>query len=348
MKYLTVFSISLFLLGFHTLTAAPSDHPWDLSIYSFENLGKDGDAFKYGTTYGSVGSGENIFLSGYSVDAGNQLATWPQAAFAGGDFSSKNGSVYGDLEVGGNLYLYGVGYADTARVGGNLVGRNATFSGTAYLGGQNQSNLSITGDVFTNQAYMPTFDHSKAKDVFQAASSYWGSLNPTASWVNQWGKIQVGDLQSGRNIVDISLDDIASAWGIGLTGPADAFVIFNITDSTVTGDDLLKRVSFQLSGGLGMEDILFNITNAESLTLQSGNYASILAPGADLNLASTSVIGSLVGENIYGSGSARDTPFAGYMVDQDHFITSVPEPHTWLILGSLLLFSLTQTKKAFY
>ncbi|MDP1836552.1 MAG: choice-of-anchor A family protein [Chlamydiales bacterium] len=313
-------------------------NPWLLNVYSLENIGK-ANAF-YGSDFqGIAGAGGDTFFSGFSLNANNVPSNAPFSLFTGGNVNFNSGSINnGGIEAGGNIFLNSTTTNGNISGGGNLSGGTGQINGNVNISGvkNNSPGLVINGALHQNQAYSPVLNQTTATEYFKSASQFWGGLTPTATTSSQFGLITVQGLTSGRNVVNLSLADINNSYGIALNGPADAFVIFNVADNTVPNSDFMKALSFQFSGGMTLDDIIFNMLNADTLSLQGGTYASLLAPGTNISFSSGLLTGNLTAKNLYGSGQVNVGAYTGYEKDQKNF-TPVPEPTTWLILTSMLV-----------
>lgn len=336
MKTLIALLSSLLFVG--SVSADINSDPWQLNVYTVKDIGKS--TGYYGSDFqGSAGAGGNVYFSGFSLNLNNSPTNGPFSLYTGGNVNFNSGAVeHGGIEAGGNINLNSITVNGNVSGGANLQGGTGTINGNAVLGGvkNNSPGLVINGSLTQNHSYTPVMNQATVTNYFQSASSFWGDLTPTATTSTQFGLIQTQGLTSGRNIVDLSLATINNSYGVALNAPSDAFVIFNISDTTSPGNDFMKALSFQLSGGIALDDILFNITTASTLSLQGGTYASLLAPGSDVSFSSGVLQGNLIAQNLFGSGQVNTGSFTGFSKDQQHFV-KVPEPKSWLILSTLIL-----------
>lgn len=250
---------------------------------------------------------------------------------------NSGGSNYGGLNVSGNLGYNNASVTGNINAAGNLTG-NGAINGNVKLGGTNQAGSSITvnGTLSQNQTYTSALNNAAVSKYFQNASSFWAGLQSTATWSNVYGQIVVSNLQAGRNVVNITLAQLNAAWGVALTGSSSAFVVFNILDTSGT----LNAVSYSFSGGIGLNNVLFNLPNSTSLSMSGGTYASVLAPSATITFNNGMLQGNLVANNLLGSGSTQSGAFTGYAADESSFNVVAPEPSTYLMLGSFLALTL--------
>jgi choice-of-anchor A domain-containing protein len=321
------------LFGFLLTLSIPlaATNPWDFNVYTLQNIGTQQNP--YGSDFqGIAGSGGDDYFSGFSLNA--LTGPFVYSLYSGGNVNFQNGSISnGGIEALGNVTVNSASVSGNIHGGGNLFGNSGSINGSVILGGQNFKgpSLSVSGPIQTNVPFVPSLDLLSVSNFFASASQTWGGLAPTATWNNVYGQIVVSNLSSGKNVVNLSLSDLNSAWGIALNGPSDAYVIINILDAAVN-NALIHDITFNLSGGLTKDGVLYNLPNAESLLLSGGQYLSILAPFADVTHNPGLVTGNLVAENLYGSGQVNLGSFIGF---KDYHV-GVPEPSTYLILGSLL------------
>lgn len=342
-----IFTLSLLsIVWASTVMADINSDPWQLNVYTIQNIGKSNTG--YGSDFqGTAGAGGDANFSGFSLNLLNSPANGPFSLYTGGAVNFINGTVSnGGIEAGSNIYLNGAAVFGNISGGGNLNGGSGTVHGNVKINGVKNAgpNLTITGSVQQGQPYTPTVNQSQVGQYFKNASQFWGGLAPTTTTTDQFGQIQVNGLTSGRNVVDLSLAMINNSWGIALNGPSDAFVVFNISDTTTPASDFMKALTFQLTGGIAFDDILFNVMNAGTLSLNGGTYASLLAPNSDVTFGSGLLTGNLVAQNLYGSGQVNIGSFTGFSQDQHHFVNT-PEPATVLTLCSLCLVGMIITRK---
>lgn len=321
--------------------------PWNFNVYALHDIGTA--AHPYNSDFqGIAGSGNDTFLQSFSLNLkGGQPAFAPYSLYSGGQVSISSSEIKnGGIEAGGNITSTSSAINGNLSSGGNLLGKSGTINGNVILEGTNQakSSLTIKGTVSTNQTYQPIVNQTTVQAYFKNASSFWGSLSPTANYTISFGTLTLNNLVSGRNVVDISLGSFNSLFTIQASGPADAFIVFNIKDSTTTANDFLHAASLNLTGGLTINNILLNLPNASSLDLMGGTYTSILAPLADLTFSSGVLQGNLIAQNLYGNGQVNSGFFIGFPNDEHNFVKT-PEPSTYLACGSMLTVILILLRK---
>lgn len=343
MKKLFFFITMLGMFALSTLQAS-NPNPYDFNVFTTQNIGTSSQY--YGSDFeGIAGAGGSAYFTGFSLNAlGSYNPSQPYSLFTGGSATFGSGQVNnGGISAGGNVNLSSTTVNGPISSGGSLQGGNGTVNGNVSVSGTNTSSLTINGSVATGQAYTPSLNLADVSNYFKSASSFWGGLSQTASWVNSFGQIQVSGLQSGRNIVNLNYSDLSGVYGAKLSGPADAFVIFNISGVPSNGN--LQYLSLDLSGGINSSDILINLPVANSISINGGSF-NVLAPLTDITYNSGALNGILVAQNLYGSGQVNLGTFTGYAADQNNFNTQVPEPSTYVLLGSMLLIgAITQRKR---
>jgi len=331
MKTKLVAFFSMLCFSFTAYGASPS--AYEFNVYTSGNIGSSGSGYGSNIT-GIMGSGGSAYFNGFSGHSGSQPSLY--SVYTNNNFSITSGSINnGGVEAGGNINVSGSAVYGNLHGGGNLTGSSGGVSGNVSLQGSNNSSVTIGGTVSTGQAFTPSVNYSATTSYFQNASNYWSNLAPTASYNNYYGQLQVSGLQSGRNIVNLAYSALQSACGISLNGPADAFVIFNITGIPTSGSQALKSVSFSFGGGMNSSNVLYNITNGASLLL-NGGYLSILGINSDMTFGSGNLTGNLIAQNLYGAGGVQTGSFTGFALDQHNFNVAAPEPATYAVLGSIL------------
>lgn len=263
---------------------------------------------------------------------------------AGGTVTQTNGQQNGNVNTAGAFVGNSPTVNGNVSTGGNFTGSGGgQVSGNVSAGGTISGNTTIQGTALSHQTpatFTPTLNLATVSSFFQNANTFWGNLTANLSVSNnQYGVITVSNaLNSGRNILDLTLAQINAItnstqnYEINFTGnvPTNAFVVINVLGSGTAMNSL------QLSG-ISASDVLFNIVgNAiTNLTLNGGNYVSLLAPNTNINFTSGLLTGNLIADNLTGQGQVDNATFAGFPADANN-ITPVPEPATYAIMGSML------------
>lgn len=252
---------------------------------------------------GRLYAGGNVSLSSYSV--GDKLQggmVGGDTLVVGGDLSFTNGAVYhGNIKVGGSA----------AGVGSSVV------SGTTNAGYTLTDNLGAAGlpvDFVAEQARLT------------GISASLGALGNTGTSEFKWSQLFLtGGASAGRQVFNVSAQDLAAATNVVVDGIADGVdVVINVTGANAS-----------MSGGLdpffedNRENILFNFLDAETLNLANiGVQGSILATGADITTAWGVVWGQVVAESWDGPMQINQVYFDGDVPTTTPPPTSVevPEP----------------------
>ncbi len=334
MKYLLLIFLSfLSILSCSQLYAAPS--PWQLNLYAINNFGSAAQAYSGSDVEGLAGAGGNVYLSSFSINLNNTLPGNPFSLYAGGSVNWNSGQINnGGIAAGSNVNINSVTVQGGVNSGGNLTGSSGTITGNVNLSGSNQAGpgLVINGSVQTNVPYTAPLNLAAVTQFFQNASNVWANATANATYVNFFGQLQISNLQSGRNVVNISASDYNSAWGIKVNGPSDAYLIVNILGNSFTN---LAPLSLDTSGSsLTSNSLLLNLPNVTQLSINGSVNSSLLAPNANLTISGGVLTGNVVAFNINGSSQINAGSFLGFSSDPS---LSTPEPATYLFLGSALL-----------
>lgn len=331
-KYILLAAVGLLGIA-GTLRADINSDPWQFNAYTLNNLGTGNNPYSGASVQGMAGSGGSAYLTGIGLNTGGGGLN--NTLYTVGSVSLNSSSSYnGGISVGGTLNYNNSSVVGNVQSGGNLTGSSGSIQGNVSLQGANLAGggLTITGTVTQNQPFSNPLNGAVVNSYFQGASSFWAGLPATATWANVYGQIVVSNLQAGRNVVDLTLANINSAYGIKLVGPANAFVVFNITD--ISGN--LNAVTFDFSGGVALNNVLFNLPNSTSLTMSGGTYASVLAPLSTVSFGNGMLQGNFVAGSLQGSGSFSNGAFSGFAADQANFVVAAPEPQTYVLLATFL------------
>lgn len=315
--------------------SADAPNPYDFNVFATQNIGSPSSY--YGSDFqGIAGAAGSVYFSGFQLNTnGTTSASQPYSLFTGGSTNFNSGQIdHGGISSGGSVNLNSTTVNGNVSSGGGLSGNGGQINGNVSVAGSNTSSATVNGSVSTGVAYTPTLNLNTVSNYFKSASSFWAGLSQTSSWANSYGQIQVAALSSGRNIVNLNYSDLAGVYGIALSGGANSFVVFNINNVPASGANL-QYLTLNLSGGITSSDVLINLGLANSITINGGSF-NILAPNTDIQYNSGALNGSLVAQNLNGSGQVNSGGFSGYAADQNNFNTQVPEPSTYAILGSML------------
>jgi len=299
--------------------------PFDFNVYALHDIGTPTQG--YGSDFqGRAGAGGSAYFTGFSLhDDPAAGPSSPYSLYVGGDVYLSGQINNGGIEAGANVYINHAGVNGTIRAGGNLGGLGGSVAGDAYLGGQFTGGPSVTvaGTVASLTAFAPSFDLAGTSQYFLSLSQSAGALASNRSVVTQYGQLQI-DLLPGLNTVSLTSAQLDQAWGVRISGPADATLVVNVPDTAVRFDSL----QWDYVGGMSASRALLNMPNALTLQLSGGNHSvNFLAPYADTTFSSGLVTDNLIAGSLQGGGQVNWGQFTG----------QVPEPATLGVLGLAML-----------
>lgn len=280
--------------------------PWEFGVVVIEDMGQP--CAPYCSDFqGGAAVGGDVWVSGFSL---NDLDAAPNdvALYAGGDVSFTGAVSHGGLEVAGDILLPGTSVAGSVTGGGDLdgsgtIGGDVTLAGTKIPGYP----LTVGGTLTENAPFAPTVDLYVLGIYFRTVASVVSWKMPTLVATEQWGEIHVDAVQ-GMNVVEIDAQTLNDAWGIRITGPADASVYIDVLGTTASLDSLV----WTYDGVLGPERTLLNYGAATELELSGGDHqVNILAPNALVRFPHGLVTGNLIAGELQGCGQVNLGGFEG-------------------------------------
>jgi choice-of-anchor A domain-containing protein len=341
-SYLMTFIVTI-ATAIATTGYASNFSPWLYNVFTIDNIGTSQSPYAVDIE-GTVGAGQNVYMTSYSVNVNNTGT--PYSIYAGGTVNLSNGQVNnGGIEAAGNISVTGSSVNGNINSGGSLYGSGGTITGNVILGGTNNSTLTVNpANVHQNvNPYSPTQNLSTDKTFFQNAATQFNQAPTVTTYTYGGGQMivnptngnptQAAALGSGFTYVQLSLTQLQNLNNITINGGSNSYVVFDITDTTSTAQ-LLKAVNFFLSGSMTIDNILFDLPNATLLTMNGGDYSSVLAPNADITYTNGALIGNLVAQDLYGNGQVDSGYFLGFANAPP---VGTPEPSTYLMLGSFLV-----------
>jgi choice-of-anchor A domain-containing protein len=222
----------------------------------------------------------------------------------------------GFVEINGNVNTGSTFNAVDSTINDNLTTAGAVTS----------SGLTVTGST-SIAPYTPPIDIAALNNSLINASSSFAALPQTDSFVEACGGggarpcTLTFDGVSGQNVFNIDASLINQTGLVNFTGAPDATFILDIIGTNVA----LAAMGFNLAAGIGLSDILWNVTQVATVILTEIQLpGTLLAPNAFVNFTNASIDGSLYAQNLIGNGEAH----------------VVPEPGTWALLltGMFALF----------
>jgi PEP-CTERM motif len=198
----------------------------------------------------------------------------------------------------------------------------------------------ITGGISVNDALL-----SPAVAAANSAATYFAALPVTPSVQSQFpsnGQI-TGNLTvtgtPGWNVVNLSSFTLNTSGALTLSGPPGTEFVIN-----VSGNFLMQKGTIAVAGGIGPDDVVFNITNSSASVktmVPTTGVGIILAPDNAINsLDSTTFTGELI-----GGYDNTITLMSGTKLIQPPPSSQVPEPSVFLLSGAGLLAIATLLRK---
>ncbi len=330
-------------LSFFNLQADLNTDPSALNVYTIGNIGSSTNPYSGSDFQGMAGSGGSDYLQNFSLNAnGSASSATPYSLYSGGTVSYTGATNNGGIQAAGTVTTNNSTINGNVSSGGNLAGSYGTITGNVSVTGTNQSTATINGTMTTGVSYTPFLNQTTVSNYFKNASSFWANSTASTTYTTSYGTL-TSTLTTGRNIINITLSNFNSLTGITLSGSANSYLIFNITNSGAISS--LAAPTYNFSGGLNMNNVLINLPNATSISMTGGTFASLLAPKADVTFTNGVLQGNLVVNNLYGSGQVNSGSFIGYNADKGSFVAT-PEPATYAMLASMMLLTaLFSTKR---
>jgi len=314
--------------------------PWSVGVMSLGDIGTAANPYQSDFQSIAVVGGDayfNLFSLHDIPDAGPGTGV---SLYVRGSATITGAINNGGIEAGQDVTLNGVSVDGDVRAGGNLAGSGGHITGDVTLGGDKTTGqtISVGGTVTEGVPFVPTVDVPAIADYFLDTSATLGTLEPTVNHNNHFGALSVS-LESGLNVVEIGADEFKAAWGFDVYGPADATLIVNIPDTTVSFD----WIGWNFYNGVAWDDVLVNLPNAQSLGISSSGHVSLLAPNADTTFPQGLLTGNLVVGNLVGGGQVNVSPFGG---GENVPKPVIPEPATVVLLvGTLPLVARHRRRK---
>jgi choice-of-anchor A domain-containing protein len=275
----------------------------------------------YSDVEGRLAAGGNISISSYSVNYKNGAQLYDGTGLvAGGDLNFTNGTIHGDVHVGGNY---------TPTQSGNIV------NGNAYHGSQPID--------FANE-----FDY-----LINLSSSLSGlENNGTADLL--WSTMHLNaDVNSSVNVFSYTPNDMRySDYKLQGVSQDDSLTVIN-----VSGKDVSMSWGNFAGSDRSIEDhsnlVIYNFFEAETLELRSGFWGTILAPQADIIANSGVINGQVIGQSWSGGMQINDNPLesnyavldSGSDINDNVGDVGAQNPTPYLMAGALLLFAFLSARK---
>ncbi len=280
--------------------------PWELNVVVIEDMGEPCNPY-CSDFQGAAAVGGDAYVSGFSI---NDLDASPtdMALYVGGELAFTGAVTHGGVEVAGDFDLAGAS-VDGSVVGGGDLDGSGHIGGDLTLAGESLAgySISVSGAVTEFEPFVATLDHHVLGVYFRAASSVIAGKTPTTTAVDNWGLLEI-EVEPGMNIIEIDAQTLDDAWGVHISGPADASAYIDVPDSSVT----LGSLVWSFSGGVSGARTVLNFDAATELNLSGGDHqANFLAPNALVNFPSGLVTGNLIAGELQGCGQVNLGGFEG-------------------------------------
>lgn len=272
------------------------------------------------------------------------------AAF--GNFTSANTEVMGALAVGRDAIIsnYGLGVSlgadysrDSLVVGNDLtVSSSNLFHGTAVIGGgMSPSGLSVPRpDSISVGAALPIDFASELVRVKDLSANLAG-LKSNGTVAESW-RLEFTGSDAAVNVFNITAAQLSASNGFSVDIPTGSIAVFNVSGSAFTanwpGSFILNSQTISNSVSDLASPLLFNFSEATSLTFNGSWAGSVLAPTADVELNWGGFFGTLVANNVTSSSEIYNVQFAEERLPlfPNANVPPIPEPSTWaLMIGGL-------------
>ncbi|MBL7219323.1 MAG: choice-of-anchor A family protein [Phycisphaerae bacterium] len=321
MKRMLITTIAVTLIWAGAARADLLDGPLGyFNVYSLGDIGNSSAPY-HSDFQGAAGAAGDVYFAQFSLADVEAPAGY--SMHVGGAARLGGGSYYGSVEAGGNVDLGFLDISgsvlsggDVSNFGGGTIKGDVIAAGSVSLSQQ----MTVYGDKLSGVPYSPMVDHAAMSEFFRATSDSIGAMSATTVATNSWGMLRI-NAQGGDNVVTLDAAVLRNAWGLSITGPADAVVYVNVLNETVA----LDWTGWEYRGGISAGDVLLNMPNATRLTLSSANAVNILAPDAETYFGAGLIEGVLVVGGLQGGGQVN---LGGF----DH--APVPEPATMVLLLS--------------
>lgn len=248
-----------------------------------------------------------------------------------GNMNVASSDVEGRVAVGGNASINGYSintktgasalYAGTGlTVGGDLAFTNGTVWGGALVGGSYAANNS--GNVIGTPTTGQGFAFAGEQQRLTALSSSLDAMLNTGTAVDQWGTLHFD--AAGRMLAIFDMLALDALKNLQIDGLADgAQILINIHGSAV---------DFGNHGytGFNKGQVLFNLPDATTVTLNGGINASLLATNASVGAGWGQINGQVVVKDWNSSVQVNDAPMPVLSSAQ---VQRLPEPASLALVG---------------
>jgi choice-of-anchor A domain-containing protein len=303
----------------------------EYDVLTFGNFTGTSDA------QGGIAVGGNATLNNFGLGTSlpSSNSSYPYTLVVGGTLSYTNGTIDGGgIAVGGNTNLSSVTVNGNVSDNGALTTTNGQINGSVAASSWNRSNTGGPSGMSGSPVSISSIvDFSSMQSMVTADSVYWGGLAQTGTVNFNYNSLTLTGTSNGLNIFDITAAQLASATGgLTISAPAGSTVLVNVSGTSVT----FPNSGFNVEG-TSDQDVVFNFSNATTLSASGNIYGSILAPLANFTYNNGGLSGNVVVDSMSGSGQTEYAPFEGNL--PTYF--PAPEPTTLCMMcgGALVLFA---------
>ena len=255
----------------------------------------------------------------------------------GGNFTQTGNSMGGgDVYVGGSMTWNDPSLPHNAYVVGNFMNGTSGGStgGTIYYGGAYSSGDMLSHTHVTAGSIAPPINFASAVTELDNLSISLGADAANGTVSHSYSTYTLSGADPTLNIFDMT-DSNYSGATINISAPAGSTVVINVPGASAS----FTYGSINLSGGVSINDVIFNFDAATTLALNGiGFNGSILAPFADFTGTWGDIDGELIAKSAAGTTQINDMVFSGNLGSTSSQGTSglspTPEPSTWMALAS--------------
>ena len=272
------------------------------NAYVLGNIGSSGAAYT-SDSQGAIAAGGNVYLSSFS--AGTNGLNGGLALVSGGNVTISNASVNGGVDAGGNVSITSASVSGTVQAKGTVSVSNASQPST------------VTGaSAATPIDFNALSADTKSEAISIATLAQQAQAGGTAGSVSGTNNLVLTGTSSGVNYFNLTAAQMAQLSSGSLTidnTVAGATDIISVTGASVT---VGAPGNFGFTyNGITSDKVLFDFSQATSLTIANAFQASILAPSATVSFTNGNLTGILVAGNLastpYQNGEFHTGTFSG-------------------------------------
>jgi choice-of-anchor A domain-containing protein len=282
------------------------------NVYAIGDIGTAAVPYQQSEFQGITGAGGSAYFDNFSINSSNVFG--PFGLLTGQGLTFTSGTINGGLSSGGPVSITNVQINGNANTGSTFNAVTSTIDGNlTTTGAVTGSGLTVTGSKST-APYTPPIDIAALNNSLINASNSFAALTQTGSFVQTCGGggarpcTLTFDGASGQNVFDVDASLINQTGSVNFTGAPDATFIIDILGTNIA----LAAMGFNLAAGIGLSDILWNVTQVTSVILtQIQLPGTLLAPNALVNFTNASIDGSLYANDLIGNGESHVVPETG-------------------------------------